>query len=318
VRPYVQWIMIVITAMLFTAVPSSRADDDQTAPYTIKLDRPAKKGDKGSYELSTAERITTTTRWDGYPKPVVTEKIYGGHLVAEMEVLEASDSGIPLVQSFLIRTCTTLKDQNEVELVPAGAKIVARANKEGTEYAVDGIPPEDSVRESLRSIITLPASSDPHPWDTLFGANMPRRIGDTWSMNVPAALKTSKQRGYVIKSEDLSGRAELVAVESCDGQTCLRIRATSHTKRLIGDESRSSDQYKLIDGSADSTAEWLLPVDPDKAKRQSSLSSTLRYVYEGRSQGRHYFMDQVTQSETVMKRLDVEAAATTTAATTRP
>jgi hypothetical protein len=218
----------------------------------------------------------------------------------------------------VIHNCTTLKDQREVEVLAAGTKVVARAGKGGTQYAVNGIPADDSVRESLRRMIALSTSTEAHPWDNLHGTNTPKRVGETWPINAQAAVKTSKQRGYVIKPEDMSGQTELLAVEQSDGEACLRIRATSYAKRVLGDDSRSSDQYKVIDGSAEATAEWLVPVDLSKGKRLSSLSNTLRYVYEGRRDGRRYVMEQVTQTQTVIKRLDVDSGTNADSATTQP
>jgi len=287
--------LMLTCAVMLLAAPCFAADDPDA--YTILLDRPSRKGEKSPFELVYAQVLTTKTTEQGHD-PTTTEDSLGAHFIFDDEVKEVDENGHSKLVVFTVRTCTSVKDKEETVLLPPGTKIIARAKEMDTEFTIDDKPPEKKVDALFKQLISLVRAPDVPTFDKAYGTSTPRKIGETWPIDANATASYLKACGLAVDAKDVSGDVSFKALESSDGEACVRVEGNAHVKHF-GDAKHEFDKpdLKLKNATVDSHITWMAPIDPKKNLCSMVSEVTFEYTWKGERQGVSYEVVQTALTE---------------------
>lgn len=200
--------LYVAVVGLFILLCSSAAPAQD---YEIRFDHSSKVGDK--YHLSATGnellRITLTAAGRVVPTP---DEGFTVELTADAKVLEVSANGWATAKSFTIIKSMLTKDGAIKPLLPEGTIVLAILQNRRTVFQINGNPVEPHVAKALSSLITL-HNDDATNDDELFGARSRKKVGESWNVNIEAAIEFIKGMGGQAKKEDIKGTMTLEKVE---------------------------------------------------------------------------------------------------------
>lgn len=178
--------------------------------YSIHLDQPQKAGSK--YHLSA---ISTQTR---KLEVKVADNIVQNNsegftleLSAEVTIVEANPSGWARRMSVRIGTSRFKRGTITAPLLPPDTMVLASIENGTTVYRVNGKPVDEAIASALKSVISLHVSSVGN--DALFGTPSPKRVGDTWKVNIDFVHTLLKEMQANAEGAQILGSSKLVKVE---------------------------------------------------------------------------------------------------------
>jgi len=311
--------ILLLAALALTASPT-RGDDT----YTVRLSRRDRRGDKDVIERVSGRLVNDSTKYEGVAEPIERETISGYRLVADFKVLDADDAGNSLSEALTIRSWTATEEYDDAEspVLPRGAKVVARAGSEKTQYTVDGAKPNKRVLRHLESVLSLsPADKVVHN-DDVFGSKERRKIGETWPINREKAAELYSDDQSIARPQDISGTVTLVGLETYNGRRCLRIAADVKidkfqilepvtTKPTTPTTAPSPLKMTVVSLLMSNHTDWLVDLEGERQREWISFSSIYHYVMEGSYGGPRFHTVQTVRRDTQIRSLrDVATTAT--------
>lgn len=178
----------------------------QAQDYEVRLARPTTVGSK--YRLTATGSETVKNRLTTGDKVLkATDEGFALELVADAVVLEVDAQGHATRKSFTVVSSKITKDGTTNALLPAGTVVVVLAQGGNVVFQVDGKPVEKGVAKELSSALSV-YSGYPDD-DEVFGTRARRKPGESWGMNMDAAMAMLKELGVDAKKEDLKGSTTL-------------------------------------------------------------------------------------------------------------
>ena len=251
---------IFLTLLLFlVAVFGRRAAAADESSYEIKMDRPAKVGDKYHLEALAATRTTSTLKVEGKNAPAMDESV-GIRFEGDVEVTEVTDKGREKKLSCTVGTCAIKQGKQNLELVPKGTTLTAEWADGKTRYRANGKDLPEFAGTLLRRVLDI---SDPEGAsdDDMFGTKERKKVGDEWPIDKEAAVRDFKQKELEVKSEDVDGGSKLLEVAKVDAVPCYKLEVSFEGKNLKGTGKGAAEGMTLEKGRIRGTVTVLLPTD---------------------------------------------------------
>ena len=245
--------------------------------YPIRFSRPAQVGAK--YRLAavgTLKQKTTLVR-----ESVVLRKTtvdLGIVLEAEVENLRVDGQGHVVQKALTIQTATLLGAGKPQTLLKAGRVVIAETVDGETKFRLaEGNLSERIAKALSIVVVTKTPGADP---DEIFGTRRPRRVGESWPINVQAAARSLLSQGLSADGGKIAGTVTLDGVENSSDIPCLKL--TGQT-RLVGltVSKLASPGLKLSESQASARFTALYPVDRRLGKQSEEKTFTISVVADG-------------------------------------
>lgn len=250
--------MLLGLAMLgLTAVPVAAKD------YKIKLDRPAKVGDRYRTWVTATKKEGLTISKDGtvLRQNDKTEKTT---LQGVVSVQKVDKAGKLLKLQLKVEKFVDAKGD---ELLKKGDVVIAETIEKKTTYRLSEGTLSDDIKKRL-SVVLKTKTRDGPSNDEAYGTKYRKKIGDSWKINSQAAGKSLK-----IAPKAISGSVKLEAVEKFEGHECLRISMKARITEYGGEQlAKQGFEIKSLDFTVALTG--LHPTDQkiDVVKGKISMS----------------------------------------------
>jgi hypothetical protein len=250
---------LIFLVLLLLALPAARAVAADELSYEIKMDRPAKAGDKYHLEALAATRTTSALKVEGKNAPPMDEAV-GIRLEGEVEVAAVTDKGREKKLSCTVETCAIKQGKQNLELVPKGTTLTAEWADGKARYRANGKDVPEFASNLLRRVLEI---SDPEGVgdDDIFGTRERKKVGDAWPLDKDAAVRDFKQKELEVKPEDVDGGTKLLEVAKVDGVPCYKLEVSFEGKNLKGTGKGAAEGMTLEKGSIRGTVTVLLPTD---------------------------------------------------------
>jgi len=195
--------------------------------YPIQLHRAWKVGDiYDTHAILEQTEIATITLAD-LPPQVKTREIKA-NLQAQVKILEVSEHGKATsleltVKKFTDETGKNLIDTDKVIAVKRDAEQSSFTSKTG-----------EDVSEEAKSFLKrlYPPERGGTGDDAIFGDKMPRKVGESWPIDLEAGAKSFSQGGLTVDPKEMTGTTTLKAIEEVNGEKALRIVGTIEMTNL--------------------------------------------------------------------------------------
>jgi len=279
--------------------------------YKIRLEQPARAGDRGRLEIIVAETTTDQTRWSGYPQIMTSTYTRGSRLVGDFEILGADKLGNVTSLACTVESCSKFAGSDgsdEQTLLQRGDRLVARETRTATAFLVNGKKADAGAEAFLALLIRLEAKAREVSQDDVFGTREKKHVGDTWPINGAVMAKHYAAYDTQLAPEDVVGSVKLAGVESVHGEPCLKVEAEVELKRF-SPATRPTRGEAYTRGSSTGRSTWWTPLNSQSMVEQHESSYVRRYKLQGVSQLRRYLTDRAIQTETATR--VVPASATT-------
>jgi hypothetical protein len=194
------------------------------AQYAIQLSRPRTAGD--NYTMSSHYAMTMKLGvYDGKTLLHTVDSNYSIEIEADVKVMENEVNSVITKKQYTIRRCTSRVGGKTRQLVPAGTVFtIAKAmGQTDSKFEDEDLPP--MVQQQIVSAVVDVSSGMP---DETFGTSQPRRIRESWPIDVPNYLLSALtlKNNFEIKPSDLSGSVMLTDTSTIEGVPCLDIDAS--------------------------------------------------------------------------------------------
>jgi hypothetical protein len=261
-----------------------------TQDYAIQLVRRAKAGEHYGMVAKGSEAHAANVTVDGKPMPPRLDSM-AVDFTAEVEVLAISPKGHEKKTKFIVSKATRTVGDETVGLLSPGTPIIAERNQTKTEFLVNGIPAAPDVAKALALVIHLD-SDEVVSDDDVFGTLERKHVGDSWSVNAPAAAADLAHRHQItVDTKNLTGDVTLTKVVKAGDDECLIIAATIDVKDpIIPLPPGLKVQSSMFSGKL---IGWF-PVDSNQPVRRQSMHLDAKIVCAGVPRDRDQEMSMVT------------------------
>lgn len=242
--------------------------------YNIRLDRPDKVGDTYSQSVQAKFKQDNLSRVrDSLPRSQQAE--FSVELEGTVKVLAVDEQNRQATKL----SCTVAKLVRDGQPVLAeGTIVIAENNKGTTRYTVDDQAVDPPVAQSLREVLWTSRGDTSDNDDTLFGTNQPRKVGDSWSINPDAAVRTFSRDGVEVSKDRVAGTVGLTGAKQIDGKTFLSVAAHANITGLRG---VLPDATVVTDGTLSVRSDALIPADGQGKRASQTLHWRLDLQVDG-------------------------------------
>lgn len=192
----------VVGAVLSLTVSAQR--------YPIRLDLNERAGLTYHLVASTTTNTTAEATSAGQLLQKGEDKVTV-EIVANVTVVEAADSWATR-RRFTILDSKVIRAERTNPILPPGTEVVALIENEQTVYQVNNKPVDEETAGALREVITLHISKVGD--DDMYGSPTPKKIGESWQVNVDAVKTLMKEIGAQGGRQEIIGTGTLEKVEN--------------------------------------------------------------------------------------------------------
>jgi hypothetical protein len=182
---------------------------DGEGRFAVRLDRPARIGDRGRIRVE-VEEVRTTARPGAEGQAVHT------HLVVEgvAEVLDLDDrKRVRRTSLDLSRLDADFGGAEPAVRLDRGRIVLERAVEEqSAAVSLDGRAASASVRKALDGTLSLSLTSAPSD-DQVFGTSLRQPVGARWPIQAELARRSMKELGISMPEGAVSGEMRLASVD---------------------------------------------------------------------------------------------------------
>jgi len=239
--------------------------------YRVRLTRPWRVGDR--YRISatgwTAQESSTTTSRHTLEKAV--------KFLAEGTVLEVRRDGRIATESLTIDECLASSGGRAQRLVPRGAVVVVSAEHGKQVFRMNGSTVSSEIDDVLSMIVSIEAGETSN--DDVFGTPRLRRVGETWAVNAPSAVRWLREAHLYVNQEDIKGSASAMKRVVAENEDCLVIDASLVTDKLSGDVNGRKVQAGRVEVNVTGT----FPINTSRHCVEQSQHITIHLLSEGNS-----------------------------------
>lgn len=271
---------MIIHRMLICTIALLIGSSVLAKDYEIRLDRPAKVGEK-SEVIITGKRsrqmtMTSQGRVLRENKSSLSATFEGTITVLKVDKLQR-ESELKL----LVAKCHKKVDgkTTEEEVLAKGTEVVLRQRDSDVEFLIDGkVVPKD-IAEVLSLFFTLNDSQDTD--DDLFGTKDRKKVGESWPVNSVKLARYFASKG-VFKggAKDITGSTKIEEEVVVGGTKCLRFIC----KAELGNFTPPLPPGMAVKKANMSVSvSYLYPVDTSVRHLSEKMAMTMELVAEGKA-----------------------------------
>lgn len=179
-------------------------------PYPIKLDLHEKAG-LVYHLVATSTDITTAQVTSSGKLLKKAEDRADVEIVANVTVVDVAN-GWATRKRFTVLSSKIIRDNQTRLIVPNGTEVVAFIQNGRTVYEVNNKLVDEETAVAFRAVIGLHLASVAD--DDMYGTATPRRVGESWTVNVDATKKLLKEIEVQGGAQEVSGTGILEKVEN--------------------------------------------------------------------------------------------------------
>lgn len=218
--------------------------------YPVKLNRPVKVGTEFRIVAHGDDEITMKME----NKTAESSKITVD-LEANVKVLEVDEKGHATKAAYTVEKCVRKSGGNETELLAKDRVIIVDSENGHKNLSSERGELAREARQALDLVTSI--HSEKSDDDAVFGTTEEKRIGDTWPINVEAAMPDMESK-FRISRNDLSGETKLVAEKNINGIKCLEFATKIKAKNIHPSVPRGA---KISDAELSASYRSVVPVD---------------------------------------------------------
>lgn len=203
----------------------------QAEDYAIRLEPPAKKGDK----FQVVGKLNDVNKLQLLVDGKVVKEDAGSEvweIDAKVEVLEADARELATKLKIDIKKLKLSRKGMSKDVFVAGTVVMAGLVDGAKTYTVEGEDVEPAVAKALQELVTLNDAKEPTD-DVVFGTKERKKVGDTWPLDTEAARKALTQKNVEVATEDVTGGSKLEEIVTVDGQKCLKVTGHVDIKKMV-------------------------------------------------------------------------------------
>jgi hypothetical protein len=205
--------------------------------------------------------------------------------VAAGEVLALTPLGKEMKSRLIVEKFTRTEAGQPRVVLPPGTELMAERKGRKTEYLLDGKPVTAELAAALAMVSVEQSSDEGANDDVVFGSKERKKPGDSWPINVAAAVADIAEMGVVVEPGNMTGSTTLLEVVKTGTQEALRLQGALTIKNVKiplpplppGIEVRASDMVMTYTG--------LFPTEVTKRANQSGLLMVAKVVCDGTMNG---------------------------------
>ncbi|MGA7240257.1 MAG: hypothetical protein WBY44_31525 [Bryobacteraceae bacterium] len=171
------------------------------------------------YTLTASGSSATTGSRGGH---ILSSEEFQVSFQATVQVIELDRKGQPIRRAFTVQSFRKTISGESTDLLKPGTIVLTDGSKEDwvslPDHALD-----PATRQAFEVIFSRHKPDDITD-DEIFGAPIPKKIGDTWPMNAEAAVKNAAESGLSIPEGHLTGTTSLVSKGKVGTTDCLNLR----------------------------------------------------------------------------------------------
>lgn len=247
----------VLAALL--AANGAALGADQT--YSIKLNRPFKPGDAYQTHVVTQFNETTIGQFIAAPSRTATGSLKSD-LQGRVDIQEVDEKGNEKTLTFTAESFTIngkdVLSRGDVIDVKRTDKDVLFSLRKGGELSQD----MKRVLSQVYDKLNTSGVTD----DDVFGSKTPRKIGESWKIDVDAAVKQATGTGVTFDAGSMKGESTLKGTETLAGEPMVRLDTTLSIKDL---KPELPPTLQFERSQTDEQFSNVVPIDPKSSSIQS-------------------------------------------------
>ncbi len=240
--------------------------------YVVRFERPIKVGQKYSVTINGESDNETLLNGKALPgqSGKLTYSYQGVHTVKAVD-----PKGKSTKEELKILKLQVTKGGATKDVLAADTLVLAYAVGSKEKFSIQGKPVAPKVAKLLEEMVDL-ADDDPST-DEVFGAQGPKKPGDSWSVNKAKLLAGLKdklgQPALWPKAGDTTGTVTLVAAKKVKGMDALEIQIETKINNI----APAMGPVKATAGTMEITMSGLIPQDSKLAATgMRTMSMTMR------------------------------------------
>lgn len=257
-----------------------------TQDYTIKFTRTATVGERYRVISQGSDEQYIYTRINDQEQRPRGEG-FQAELIADCEVLALTQTGRETKTRLVVEKFTRTASGQTVELLPAGAIVLAERVGNKTVFTTDGSEATPVVVKALEVVGVSMAGDDGADDDTIFGTTGRKKIGEAWPINGAAAAADLVKLGIPAEAANVTGTTTLVEVVTQENQELLRLSATL---KMTGVNPPVPPGFTVQSSLFTSEHSGLFPVDLTKRSRLESTALNFEVAVSGTQNGQPVVM----------------------------
>jgi hypothetical protein len=236
-------------ALVFCSLSSAQT-------YPVRLERPCKKGERYRISGSASSSQKRTLTAEG--KVLTETQGFNAEFGADGTAVELASDGKLIKEALTINYLRVHKDGNTRQPFPKGTVVVAAVENGHRVFRVAGQPVDKQFEELLDMLTEVSSSQGGPSEDEIFGTAEPRKVGDSWSVNTAAAIKSLYEDTKIVASqEDTHGVVTIEKKTACGNEDCLLISGRLDSDLI----TIEMDELKVDSGESHLRFSETYPVD---------------------------------------------------------
>lgn len=247
---------IALKMLLASALTLVFSSLSSAQTYTVRLDRPCKKGERYRISGSASSSVKRTFTAEG--KVITETEGFNAEFGADGTAVELGSDGKLIKETLTINYCRVHKDGNTRQPFPKGTVVVTVRENGHRVFRVAGQPVDKQFEELLEAMTEISSSQGGPSSDDIFGTTEPRKVGDSWSVNTAAAVKSLYEDTKILASqEDTHGVVTIEKKIACGNEDCLLISGSLDSDLI----TIQTDELNMDSGESHFRFSETYPVD---------------------------------------------------------
>lgn len=192
---------------------------------------------------------------------------------ATVQVIEVDRKGQPISRAFTVQSFRKTINGESTDLLKPGTIVLTDGSKEDWVSLPDGAL--DPVTRQAFEVIFSRHKPDDITDDEIFGAAIPKKIGDTWPMNAAAAVKNAAESGLSIPEGHLAGMISLVSKGKVGSIDCLNLRGELKADGVSGGDVPPG--ATLDEGKLEATFRGCAPMEETELSHSSGAEISVLF-----------------------------------------
>jgi hypothetical protein len=268
-----------VLAMAAMSAGTLRAADT----YEVKFQRPNTVGQK--FDCTAAVDMNQTMKLTVADKELKSESDKGKYSIeAELEVTGVTDKGVTSKVHLVIKKLQAGDgDAAPADVATSGLEADATYSEGKVDFAASKGELSDAAKKALTVLFEAHDPSLKVTQDDIMGAKEPKKIGDTWNMDIKALSEA--MGGASMAPEKTKGTVKLEGTKQVDGKQWLEFKQTLDGTDITVPQLGAAKEAKI---SVHETQ--LMPVDVKDPSEKSDGTRAMHAVFEMAQEGQTMVM----------------------------
>jgi hypothetical protein len=266
-----------VTIIAIASCIALPASGQEKGPYSIRINRACKAGDK--FAFRSLAQVTSTRTSSGAGSSAASKLDRSAILIeGDMEIEAVTPrEGQAWKYRLKVAKCVAGEKAGAEVLIPAGGEItVELTSSKAPLLKVNGKSAPEPLLSLLKTALPGPVTDDTRPDDAMFGSAAKKAEEDEWKPDITAVTAEFKKRGFTGDASAIKSRARLTELTDWEGVPCILVKGDVTIDPCAIPEVPAGAAIKQSRMSFQ--AEFYLPLDTGlpvaREKRQISESAT--------------------------------------------